>query len=502
MKDLILAIDQGTSGTKALVFDPAGRALAKATGSLATSFPQPGFVEQDPYAIQDDVLATARACLAALPSSGRAVADLAAIGLSNQRETFVLWDHAGRPLCNAVVWQCKRSIGICEELRASGAEAIIKQRTGLIADPYFSGSKVAWLRRNDAAVRAAIDAGLARFGTVDSWLLYCLTGGGAYRTDYTNASRTLFFDLARLRWDEELLACLGLSGLLLPEALPSSAAFGATDLGGLLPSPLPVAAMIGDSHAAAVGQGLFVPGAAKATLGTGSSLLMNVGPNPVASGKGLMSTLCFTTRGRADYALEGIIVSCGSPVKWLRDSLGLFADAAEAEALARSVPDSGGVALVPAFSGMAAPYWQMDARGALCGLTFGTTKAHIARAALEAAAFQVADVLAVMQEEGSIALAGLRLDGGMSANSFVTQLIADLVGERVEALGLAEASAFGAARLAAVGVGLVAEPEDFGAATTGRSDPGTSSRAYEPGAGRVAALEAYGAWKLAVDKIL
>jgi glycerol kinase len=500
VKDLVLAIDQGTSGTKAVVFDLSARVVAKATGSLASIYPRSGFVEQDPYAIRDDVLAASRACIASLAASGRDARDIAAVGISNQRETFVLWDEAGVPLGNAVVWQCKRSVDICAEFKANGMEARIRAATGLIADPYFSGTKVVWLQRNDAAIGEAIDSGSVRFGTIDSWLLRCLSRDGAHKTDYTNASRTLFFDLAKLRWDEDLLNAFGLPALRLPDALPSAGDFGETDLGGILPSPVPISAMIGDSHAAAVGQGLFSPGAAKATLGTGSSILMNVGPSPVHSASGMMSTVCFSAPDRIDYALEGIIVSCGSPIKWMRDALGFFGGVREAENLARSVPDSLGVALVPAFSGMGAPYWRMDAKGAITGLSFGTTKAHIVRAAFEAAAFQIADVVTAMEVDGGVKLADFKLDGGMTENAFVMQLIADLLGKPVANIGIAEASALGAARLAALGVGLVPSLDSFKAGSS--VEGGEEAVVYTPEKGRKAALDAYDYWKRAVTRVL
>lgn len=491
---LILAIDEGTSGTKAVVFAPDGTIRAKATGSLPSIYPRPNFVEQDGEAILADVLSTCAAALKDLEAAGGSVRSIAAVGISNQRETFLLWDEAGRPLGNAVVWQCKRSVDVCGDLVREGLEEAIRSSTGLIADPYFSGSKVIWLYRNDPSVRSAIDAGKARFGTVDSWLLYRLAGG-AYRTDYTNASRTLFLNLRTLRWDRDLLDRFGLGRLVLPELRPSASPFGETDLNGLLPSPVPVAAMIGDSHAAAVGQGLFEAGSAKATLGTGSSILMNVGSAAAESRSGMVSTICFSAAARVDYALEGIIVSCGSPLKWLRDALGLYAGHREAEAMARSVPDSFGVALVPAFAGMGAPYWRMDAKGALTGLSFGTRKEHLVRAAFEAAAFQIADIVAAMESDGKIALRELLADGGMTENGFAMQLIADVLGKGVSNLGIAEASALGAARLAALQLGMAGSLEDF------RHDE-AKVRRYAPGPGRQAALEAYGSWKNAVLKVL
>lgn len=491
---LFLAIDEGTSGTKVVIFGIDGRIHAKATGNLSSIYPQPLFVEQDGEAILQDVLSTCTIAIKNLASNGTSSGAIVAVGISNQRETFLLWDESGVPLGNAIVWQCKRSVDVCEELKRSGLERELRTSTGLIADPYFSGSKVIWLHRNDPVVRSVIDSGKAHFGTIDTWLLYRLSNG-AYKTDYTNASRTLFFNLQELCWHRGLLERFGLGKLVLPEACPSSHHFGETDLDGLLPRQVPITSMIGDSHAAAVGQGLFTPGSAKATLGTGSSILMNVGSVPTESRSGMVSTICFSAGTRVDYALEGIIVSCGSPLKWLHDALGLYSGYQEAEAMARSVPDSFGVALIPAFAGMGAPYWRMDSKGTLTGLTFGTRKEHIIRAAFEAVAFQIVDIIAAMEGDGKVGLQELVVDGGMTENAFAMQLIADVLGRPVANLGISEASALGAARLAALQWGAVASLEDF-------RREGSQPQRFFPGNGRNAAVAAYDSWKSAVERVL
>jgi glycerol kinase len=494
-RSCILAIDQGTSATKTVIFDRQGEVVCKASAPLASAYPRPGFVEQDPEAIYRSVIDSVRLCLDALRGIGRSARDLTACGISNQRETFLLWDEAGRPITPAVVWQCKRSVAVCERLRAQGLGAEIQRRTGLIIDPYFSATKLLWLVDNDPAVRHAVRSGRARFGTVDSWLLYRLTRGACHATDYTNASRTLLFDIEALGWDPWLLREWGLEALRLPTPRPSSFPYGESDFYGLLARPLPISAVIGDSHAAAFGEGCFSPGTAKATLGTGSSLLMNVGSRRMRTRGRTVSTICWSTADRVDYALEGIVVSAGSTLAWLRDALGLFADARETEAMARAVPDSGGVHLVPGFSGMGAPWWRMDARGAVTGLTFGTTRNHIVRAALESVPYQVADVITAMEADSGVRLAELATDGGITANGFVMQLLADLVGAPVVTMGLEEVSALGAALLAGLGAGIYRDVEELAGLDRPR-------RVLLPGPGAAAARERHAEWREAVAKAL
>ena len=456
----IMAVDQGTSGTKTVVFDTQGQIMAQATEPLKSYFPRPGFVEQDPEEIFQNVLASARACVA---QYGEAVSpDLTRIktcGISNQRETFLLWDAQGIPLSQAIVWQCKRSVEICNRLKDSPLEHKIKQRTGLMIDPYFSGTKLLWLYENANRVKQAIEAGQALFGTVDTWLLYRLTQGQQYLTDYTNASRTLFFNLDQLQWDRDLLDEFGLTELRLPEIKPSSDLYGRSDFEGTFPAEIPISAMIGDSHAAAFGEGCFSPGTAKTTLGTGCSILLNTGNRRITSTQGMVTTICWSTAERVDYALEGIIVTCGATIAWLRDNLGLFAQSRDTQAMAQAVGDSQGVYLVPAFSGLGAPHWRMDLKAAITGLTFGCDKNHIVRAALESIPFQIKDVIGAMEQDSGIPLQQLQVDGGITANGFVMQCLADLLGTKVMNIGIQEVSALGAAHQAGLQQGIFKQLE-------------------------------------------
>ena len=490
--EFILAIDQGTSGTKAVVFDTAGAVVVKATEPLTSQFPRPGFVEQDPLEIYENARAAVKKCLNAFETTtSHASNSIVAGGISNQRETFVLWDESGEPLCNAIVWQCKRSVDICSRLRGTELERQIKQRTGLIVDPYFSGTKLLWLCDNDPNLAATVHAGKAWFGTVDTWLLYKLTGGSHYLTDHTNASRTLLFNLDELDWDRYLLTEYGLDGLRLPEVQPSCSQFGSTDFGGILPKPIPISAMIGDSHAAAFGERCFSSGAAKATLGTGCSILLNTGAKKVTSRAGMVTTICWSIPERIDYALEGIIVTCGATINWLRDNLGLFADSGETADMAQSLEDNAGVYLIPAFSGLGAPHWRMDLRAAVLGLTFGCNKNHIVRAALESIPYQVKDVIGAMEDESGVGLHQLNVDGGLTGNAFVMRFLADLLGTEVANIGIADVSALGAALLAGLQEGVfenIAQLQQLG----------MEKQVYAPGPDTQAAQMAYEGWKKAV----
>ena len=455
----ILAIDQGTSSTKTLIFDDAGQVVARASEPLQTHYADNGYVEQEPEGIYRNVLTSVGKCLGEFAASGGSLHDITVGGIANQRETFVVWNAAGEPLYNAVVWQCKRSIGVCERLKNEGLEPLIRQKTGLFIDPYFSGTKLIWLNENVPVVRDAIQSGDAYFGTVDTWLLYKLTGGVAYLTDYTNASRTLFFNLHTLSWDTELLDLFGLSKLRLPALKPSSADFGESTFNGLFDHSVRLTALIGDSHSAAFGEGCFSTGQAKATLGTGCSILMNIGPELKESSHGMVSTICWSLEEGSgqqvvDYALEGVIVTCGATIEWLRNSLELFAESRETEALAQSVPDNGGVYLIPAFSGLGAPYWQMDRKASISGLTFGTTKAHLVRAALESIPYQIKDVVLAMERDTGIPLAELKVNGGLTSNGFVLQFLADLLEKPVVNQGMPDVSAQGAAYLAGLRAGI------------------------------------------------
>ena len=380
-------------------------------------------------------------------------------------------------------------------MRSSGIETEIRERTGLLIDPYFSATKLMWLAENDPRVRKEIDAGRVFFGTVDAWLAFRLTGGKTHATDHTNASRTLLFNITQLDWDKRLLAEWHLEGLRLPEVHPSSHHYGETDFDGLLPHPIPIAAMIGDSHAAAFGEQCFAPGTAKATLGTGSSIMMNVGQRSRAAQGAMVSTICFSMKDRVDYALEGIVVSCGATIAWLRDQLGLLAESRDSELMARDVPDNGGVYLVPAFSGLGAPWWRMDLRAAILGLTFGSTKNHIVRSALESIPYQIAEVIAAMEAHSSVALTELRVDGGITENNFVMQFLADLVSADVVSNGVEDVSALGAAALAGLEVGLY---PDLDAVAGFKRTP----RRFTAGLKSADAKKCQREWKKAVTKLL
>lgn len=453
----ILAIDQGTSSTKTIVFDAEGNVMAKATEPLKTFYDEGGHVEQNPEEIYTNVLTSVKNCLDQFVKTGGDIAGIKTCGISNQRETFVVWDEYGQPLYNAVVWQCKRSVPVCKDLLARGLEDEIRTKTGLLIDPYFSGTKLMWLNQHIPMVKATMDEGMAHFGTIDTWLLYQLTNGKKYLTDYTNASRTLFFNLHTLQWDKELLQAFGLENLNLPELQPSSSHFGNVDFGGLLPAPIPVMSMIGDSHAAAFGEGCLAPGTAKATLGTGCSILMNIGSQPKASGNGMITTICWSTEQQVDYALEGVIVSCGATIEWLKNELDMITDASQTEAIAKAVPDNNGVYLVPAFSGLGAPHWDMSRKAAISGLTFDCNKAHIVRAALESVAYQIKDVITAMQTDANLQLNELMVHGGLTSNKFVLQFLADLLDCKLIRSEMPDISALGAALLAGLKAGIFAD---------------------------------------------
>jgi glycerol kinase len=492
---LILAIDQGTSGTKTVIFNSQGEIVARATESLKSYFPQPGFVEQDPLEIYQNVLSSLKVCLKDFTerASGN-VKDITCCGISNQRETFVLWDSSGNPLYNAVVWQCKRPVEICGRLKGTKIEEQVRESTGLIIDPYFSGTKLMWLYENDSRIKKAIDAGQAYFGTIDTWLLFKLTKGKCYFTDHTNASRTLLFNINNLQWDKNLLDKFNLSNINLPEVQSSSYTYGQTDFEGLLPGKIDISAMLGDSHAAAFGEGCFWPGMAKATMGTGSSILLNTGPERIKSNQGMVVTICWSVPERVDYALEGIIVTCGATISWLRDQLGLFAESKETEQMAASVEDNHGVYLVPAFSGLGAPHWKMDARAAILGLTLGCDKNHVVRAALESIPYQIKDVIAAMEKDSEIKLKELRVDGGITANKFIMQFLADLLQTNVVNIGLEEVSALGAAYLAGLEGGIFKDIDQLANLNLGKKQ-------FSPGANVEKVFTFYEGWKKAVQML-
>ncbi len=450
----ILALDQGTTSSRALVFDADGRVVARAQQEFAQHFPWPGWVEHDAGDLWQSQLATARA---ALREAGLGAGDLAAIGITNQRETTVLWDRAtGEPVHRAIVWQDRRTTETCERLDAAHGEHL-RRVTGLRADPYFSATKLAWLLDHVEGARARAERGDLAFGTVDAWLVWNLTGGRGkghrHATDVTNASRTLLFDIHRLEWDDRLLGALGIPRAVLPEVVPSSGRVGET-APELFGGSVPICGIAGDQHAALFGQACLEPGMAKNTYGTGCFMLMNTGAVPVASEHGLLTTLAWDLGGGPVYALEGSVFVAGAAVQWLRDELGLVETAGDSEALAASVPDTGGVVVVPAFTGLGAPHWDPRARGAVFGLTRGTQRAHLVRATLESLAFQTRDVLAAMEADAGQPLAALRVDGGAAANGFLMQFQADLLGVPVERPANVETTAWGAALLAGLAAGV------------------------------------------------
>lgn len=451
----ILALDQGTTSSRALLFDHIGNVVARAQKEFTQFFPQPGLVEHDPQEIWASVSGVVQE---ALSRAGLRAADVAALGITNQRETVVLWERAtGRPVAPAIVWQDRRTAPLCDELRARGLEPTFQAKTGLLLDAYFSGTKLKWLLDQLPGVRARAERGELAFGTVDSWLVWNLTGGRAERgalhlTDVSNASRTLLFNIHTLEWDEELLALLDIPRAVLPEVRASSEVYGETEA-GLFGARIPIAGIAGDQQAATFGQVCLTAGTAKNTYGTGCFLLLNTGAQPRASQSKLLSTVLWRVGAEVRYALEGSVFVAGAVVQWLRDGLGLIRDSAEVEQLAASVPDNGGVYLVPAFVGLGAPYWDSYARGSLQGLTRGATGAHVARAALEAIAYQTVDVARAMQQDAGVALSELRVDGGAASNDLLMQFQADVLGVPVVRPRVTETTALGAAYLAGLAVG-------------------------------------------------
>jgi glycerol kinase len=448
----VLALDQGTTGSTALVFGPEGEVLGRAYAEITQHYPSPGWVEHDAEEIWQKSL---RVAAQALSASGVPPRGLRAIGITNQRETTVLWDRkTGDPVYRAIVWQSRQTADVCARLKAAGHEPLFHERTGLVLDPYFSGSKIAWLLEGDPALRARADRGEIAFGTIDTWLIHRLTGGRVHATDPTNASRTLLYDIHERRWDEELLRVLGVPEAVLPQVRPSSGVFGETVALDGLPPGIPIAGDAGDQQAALFGQGCFEPGMAKNTYGTGAFLVLNTGDRRVISGKGLLTTLCCDAKGGAGYALEGSVFVAGAAVQWLRDEMGLVKSASETGPIAESVADTHGVYVVPAFTGLGAPYWDADARGAIVGLTRGAGRSHLVRATLESLAYQSRDVIDAMNDESGVPLRELRVDGGACANDFLMQFQADILGVPVDRPSLVETTAAGAAFLAGLGVGF------------------------------------------------
>ncbi len=454
--DYILALDQGTTSSRALVFDPSGGIVAVAQREIRQIYPRPGWVEHDPREIWTSQLDVAREAIA---QSGVGLADIAGIGITNQRETTVLWDRrTGEPVHNAIVWQDRRTAFLCDDLRAQGLEATFTDRTGLVLDPYFSATKLRWMLDQDPTIRARAEHGELAFGTVDSWLIWNLTKGRLHVTDATNASRTLLYDIRSHEWDDHLLALMRIPRSLLPQVCPSSGPIAEADA-ALLGRSIPIAGVAGDQHAALFGQRCTAPGMVKNTYGTGCFMLMNTGQRCVTSPSRLLSTIAWHIEDEHRYALEGSVFVAGAVVQWLRDGLGVIVSSNDVEALASTVPDNGGVYLVPALTGLGAPHWDPHARGAIFGLTRGANRGHLARAALESIAFQSADLVQAMEQDSGIPLTELRVDGGAVRNDLLMQFQADLLGVPVVRPRITETTALGAAYLAGIGVGVWASGE-------------------------------------------
>lgn len=450
MSKYIMALDLGTTSCRCILFDKNGRICSAAQKEFTQYFPQPGWVEHD----AEEIWATQMGLMyEAMSKLDITIKDIAAIGITNQRETTVLWDKAtGRPVHKAIVWQCRRTSGYCDELKRMGMAEFFRNKTGLVLDAYFSATKLRWLLDNVPHVRKRAEKGELLFGTIDSWIIWKLTGGQVHVTDYSNASRTMLFNIHTLQWDEDILRLLNIPAALLPEVKPSSCVYGVTDA-KLFGDEVPIAGAGGDQQCALFGQTCFEQGEVKNTYGTGGFMLMNTGTAPVNSHNGLVTTIAWGVDGKVEYALEGSIFVVGAAIQWLRDELGLIRDAADSEQLARSVTDSNGCYVVPAFVGLGAPYWDQYARGAIVGITRGVNRCHIIRATLESIAYQVNDVLQAMQEDSGISIASLRVDGGACDNDFLMQFQADILNATVVRPHCIETTAMGAAYLAGLAVG-------------------------------------------------
>lgn len=455
MNGYVIALDQGTTSSRAIIFDAKGTPVTVAQYPFPQIYPEPGWVEHDPMVILETQL---RAMAEAFEKSGLSPTDIAGIGITNQRETTIVWDkNTGKPVYNAIVWQCRRTASICDELKASGIGEYVREKTGLLIDAYFSGTKIKWILDNVDGARERAERGELLFGNVDSWLIWNLTGGNAHVSDYSNCSRTMIFDIDELKWDEMLCEKLGIPMSMLPTPVPSSMIYGtvAPGLTGLeMLAGVPVCGSAGDQAAALIGQGCINRGQAKNTYGTGCFTLLNTGDQSVRSSSGLVTSVAWSIGGKTTYALEGSVFNAGSSIQWLRDEVGILATSSECEALAAGVPDNGGVYLVSAFTGLGAPRWDMYARGAIVGLTRGSTKAHIVRAALEGIAYQVKDLLDAMEKDSGEELSVLRVDGGASVNNFMMQFQSDILRKPIDRPKMVETTAFGAAFLAGLAAGV------------------------------------------------
>lgn len=458
MPKYMMALDSGTTSNRCILFDRAGKIVSVAQREFPQYFPQPGWVEQDANEIWATLLGVA---VEAMQMAGAAAADIAGIGITNQRETTIVWDRrTGEPVYHAIVWQCRRTSGFCDELRARGLTERLREKTGLVLDAYFSATKLHWLLEHVPGVRERAERGELLFGTVETWLIWKLTGGRAHVTDYSNASRTMLFNINSLDWDDEILSELRIPKCMLPQPLPSSGTFGLTDP-ALLGGEIPITGAAGDQQAALFGQTCFRPGEAKNTYGTGCFLLMNTGTRPVFSRNGLVTTIAWGLGGTVTYALEGSIFVAGAAIQWLRDEMKLISSAAESETVAQEVPDTNGCYVVPAFTGLGAPYWDQYARGAVVGLTRGCSRAHLVRATLDSLTYQTHDVLDAMRSDSSIALDSLKVDGGASANNYLMQTQADIIGAPLLRPTCVESTAMGAAYLAGLAVGFWKDTEEL-----------------------------------------
>ena len=456
MSNYLLALDQGTTSSRCIVFDERGTVLSKVQREFSQIFPREGWVEHDATEIWASQMGVA---VEAILQSGIDASQIAALGITNQRETVVVWEkESGKPICNAIVWQCRRTAEYCDGLKAQGLQPEVRSRTGLLIDPYFSASKLRWILDHVPGAQARAERGELLFGTVDCWLIYQLTGGRVHATDPSNASRTMLFNIHTMDWDRELLRLFNIPSCMLPKVMPSSGVFGYT-VPHLFGKSLPIAGVAGDQQAALFGQCGFDVGDAKNTYGTGGFLLMNTGDRAVMPEQGLLTSVGWQIGDRVSYVLEGSVFVCGAVIQWLRDGLGIVQSASESEALASSVPDSAGVYFVPAFVGLGAPYWDAYARGGIQGLTRGATRAHIVRAALESMAYQTHDVLTAMQGEATLPLTSLRVDGGASANNFLLQFQADILGLPLLRPACVETTAWGAASLAGLAVGVFSDTD-------------------------------------------
>jgi len=459
MKNYVMAFDQGTTSCRAILFDKEGKIVGVSQQEFAQIYPKAGWVEHDAMEIWGTQSGVARQVLEV---NGIRPDEIAAIGITNQRETTVVWDkNTGRPIYNAIVWQCRRTADICEELKAKGYEELIREKTGLVIDAYFSGTKIKWILDNVEGAREKAERGDLLFGTMDTWLIWNLTRGKVHVTDYTNASRTMIYNINTLEWDDELLEILNIPKSMLPEVRPSSEIYGTTDERTFGGANIPIAGDAGDQQAALFGQACFEEGMAKNTYGTGCFLLMNTGEKPVKSENGLLTTIAWGLDGKVNYALEGSIFIAGAAIQWLRDELRLIYDSPQSEYYANLVPDTNGVYVVPAFTGLGAPHWDMYARGAILGLTRGVKREHIVRATLESIAYQTKDVIRAMEEDSKIKLNRLKVDGGASANNFLMQFQSDILGVPVDRPKIAETTAQGAAYLAGLAVGFWKDKEEI-----------------------------------------